>query len=116
MKNTRSIKRRHLFFYLQVTDVKTGKLLGYVVDITSAGLKIVSEDPVELNQIAELKMNLPDEIGNKKELFFTAKSKWSGKDVNSDFFAVGFEIMDFDENSIEIIEEMINEYGFEDLE
>jgi len=116
MKNIRSIKRRHLFFYLQITEAKQNKLLGYVVDITSKGLKIVSEDALVVGSVLDLKMNLPNDIGRKKELLFSAKVIWCGADVNSDFFAVGLEMVDIDKDHIAIIEEMVNEYGFEDLE
>lgn len=116
MKNVRSIKRRHLFFYLQVTDTETNKLIGYVVDITSRGLKIVSEQELAINQQFSLKMNLPDEIGKMRELHFKAKAVWCGPDVNSDFFAVGLELVDPDDDMVSIVEEMVNEYGFEDLD
>jgi Tfp pilus assembly protein PilZ len=116
MKNERSIKRRHLFFYLQVTDLDSKKLLGYVVDITPKGLKIVSENDLAINKELNLKMNLPDEIGKTQQLQFRAKVVWCGADVNSDFYAIGLEMMDQDEQLIAIVEEMVNEYGFEDLE
>ncbi|MEJ2053112.1 MAG: PilZ domain-containing protein [Calditrichaceae bacterium] len=116
MKNSRNIKRRHLFFYLQVTDAKSGKLLGYVVDITPRGLKIISEERCDDQSAMNLKMKLPDDIGQKKDIYFDAKCIWSGKDVNSDFFANGFEILNLDESALHTIENIINEYGFEDLE
>jgi hypothetical protein len=116
MDNTRRYKRRHLFFYLQVTDDKTDKLLGYVVDISQRGLKIISEDVCEPDSSMELKMNLPDDAGQRKAIQFKAKCIWSGKDVNSEFYANGFELINLDDNTLSTIEAIINEYGFEELE
>lgn len=116
MKNTRRYKRRHLFFYLQVTNDENGDLLGYVVDISSHGLKIISEEICETESSMELKMNLPDEAGQRKAIQFNAKCVWSGKDVNSDFYANGFEITKLDDNTLNTIESIISEYGFEELE
>lgn len=116
MKNFRRIKRRHLFYYLQVKEVQTRKLIGYLVDITPFGLRLVSDQPFEPNLETELCMHLPDEMGKKKSISFHAKSIWKGKDVNSDFWAIGFEIGELGRETLQIIEDMINEYGFEDLD
>ena len=116
MDDTRSYKRRHLFFYLQVSNDKNGKLLGYVVDITPHGLKIVSEEVCETKSNLDLKMNLPDDVGQRNVICFKAKCVWSGKDVNSDFYANGLEITNLDDNALNTLESIINEYGFEDLE
>lgn len=116
MKNSRRINRRHLFFYLQVREAQTNKLIGYVVDITPYGLRVVSDQPFEPNRETELTMHLPDEMGKKKIISFNAKSIWNGKDVNSDFWAIGFEIGELGKDTLEILEEMITEYGFEEFD
>ena len=116
MKNTRRYIRRHLFFYLQITNVDNGKLMGYVVDISPHGLKVISEEVCETESNMDLKMNLPDEAGQRKAIQFRAKCVWSGKDVNSDFYANGFEITNLDDNTMTTLESIINEYGFEELE
>lgn len=116
MNNTRKIKRRHIFFYLQVADVKNNTIVGYVVDITPRGLKIVSESSCIVNSILELKMRLPDGTDSPKHIHFSAKCVWTRRDVNSEFFANGFEITDLDEKAVSSIENIVNEYGFEDWE
>ena len=116
MDNTRRVKRRHLFFYLQVIDVKVNKLLGYVVDITPHGLKVVSEEVCKTGLVYDFKMNLQDNIGQKKEIQFKAKCAWAGLDANSDFYANGFEIKKLNDNDVNTIETIISEYGFEDLD
>jgi len=116
MPNKRTIDRKHLFFYMQVINQKSGDLLGYVVDISQRGLKIISEHRCEETSELNLKMRIPDNQGKNKEIQFKAKCIWSGRDINSEFFANGFEIDSLDQESLAVIESIINEYGFEELD
>ncbi len=43
-----SIKRRHLIYYLRVWNNKEDKVLGHVVDITTEGLMLISEQEIPL--------------------------------------------------------------------
>lgn len=116
MYKERRIKRRHLFFYLQISDVKAKKLLGYIVDISPQGFRVVSEDVCKAGLVYDLRMKIPDKMGLIKEINFKAKCAWSGLDANSDFYANGFELKNLSNDNVNSIEDIINEYGFEDLE
>ena len=87
-----------------------------MVDISKRGLKIISEEVCEPKCNMELKMNLPDDTGQRKAIQFKAKCVWSGKDVNSEFYANGFEITKLDDDTLGTLKHIINEFGFEDLE
>lgn len=116
MYKKRRLKRRHLFFYLQVSDVKTKKLVGYIVDISPQGLRVVSEEVCKAGLVYDLRMKIPDKTGQIKEINFKAKCVWAGLDANSDFYANGFELKNLSNDDVNSIEEIITEYGFEDLE
>ena len=110
----RSLKRRHLIYYLEVYDQETGKLLGHLVDITTKGIKLVSKEKVEVDKNYNLKMMLPEEYFKGQFLSFSAHSLWSSNDINPDFFDTGFEVSDLDENISKIITRLINRVGFND--
>jgi hypothetical protein len=111
---TRKLKRRHLIYYLRVYDAVTNTLLGHLADISTDGIMIVSENPIAADQELMLKMIMPQELEGTRELTFQAKSIWSKKDINPDFFANGFKLNDIHSSDAELIGYLIDEFGFRD--
>ena len=72
MQKQRELKRRHLFFYLEVYDVVTGELLGNLVDITTRGIKLVSKNQIPINKTYVLRMVLPEGYFTENEIPFTS--------------------------------------------
>lgn len=114
MKRERKFKRRHLVYYLRVFDISTDELIGHLVDITPEGIMLISDSPVEANKTFHMRLILPAEILAKKNLDFEAKSLWSKKDINADFFDTGFHLIDVKLEEIEIIEYLTTEFGMQD--
>ena len=56
MNEKRKLNRRHLIYYLRVFDRDTSILIGHLVDITAEGIMLISEDPIETDNIFQLKM------------------------------------------------------------
>ena len=113
-QNTRKLQRRHLIYYLPVVNTLTGVTLGRIADITREGILLLSEAPLETDQIIPVKITLPDEIEGEREIFFTAKSIWCHKDKNPDVYGVGFQMIDASEHTAEQIENLIEFLGFND--
>lgn len=110
----RQLKRRHLIYYLEVFDQKTGKLLGHLVDLTVKGIKLISKEKIAPEQSFSLRMIMPEEYCPEKEVRFTANSTWCGEDVNPDFFATGFNTPDLPEETRRLFMILINQVGFND--
>lgn len=114
MEDKRQFKRRHLIFYLQVFDQKNDELIGYLVDITHEGIMLISESPIEKDKAFKLKMTLPSRIGKKSHITFDAKSVWSRKDVNSDYYDTGFQIQGMPMENIQLFDELVSSFGFKE--
>lgn len=110
----RSLKRRHLIYYLEVYDDDTGELLGNLVDITTEGLKLVSKKPLEARKAFNMRMHLPEGYFEEKVLHFQARSLWSSNDVNPDFYDTGFTAPDLDSKVKNMIMSLIDLVGFRD--
>ena len=110
----RVLKRRHLIYYLRVFDAEAARLLGHVVDITTQGLMLVTEDPIELGVVFHLRMVLSEKIGRTNETSFHARSMWCKRDVNPDFYVAGFEFQDMAPDGTNVIERLISQAGFAD--
>ncbi len=110
----RTILRRHLIYYLRVWDLKTNKLLGHIVDINSGGFMLIGEKEIMPEQTFDLEIRWSKPDDGEIKLRFQAESRWSSNDVNSAFFDTGFRLIGPDDDILEPIRKMIEEYGFQD--
>ncbi len=106
--------RRHIIYYLQILEPGSGKVIGRLVDITSIGLMIISEKALEPGREIALRITLPEEFPNAKQIDVVGESVWCHKDVNPDYYAVGFRLNQPAEGVISVIQELIEQYGFLD--
>lgn len=112
MANKRRLKRKDLIYYLSLFDRNTGQFVGQLVNITTEGIMLISEDPIKPNQHFEFRMVLPEKIDGTEEILFDAKSMWCKKDVNPSFYDVGFQIENVASKDIGRIESLIHEFSF----
>lgn len=110
----RTIKRRHLIFYLRVWRLDSDQPLGHVVDITAEGMMLISEKPIAVGEEYALEIRLPDTEGALKPMHFRAVCRWSDNDINPVFYDSGFEFLDKQPEDIDTIRSLIEAYGFHD--
>ncbi len=108
----RGNKRIYLIFYLRVFS--RGNFLGFIIDISTGGMKIISESAIKSGRKYRLRMKLPPDIKNSDKTDYieiNAKCVWSKPDEeNESFFLNGFELGDIDSHTREVIEQTIKEY------
>lgn len=112
--NQRKVARRHLIYYLRVFDSKTNKLVGNLVDISTRGIMLVSDNPIEINKRYHLKMVLPETIEGSKEVEFEAESRWCQNDTNQDFYDTGFELIDPTNSFLEAVDKLVDDCLFKE--
>lgn len=111
-KDMRGVERRHLVFYLRVFDGMSSKVVGHIVDISSQGLMLISDNSVPINENYRLRMRLPAEIGDKDEILIDATSRWCKQDENPDFFITGFQIFNLTTDIEKYIHRLIDDFSF----
>jgi len=112
MPDRRKIKRRYLMYYSRVYEAEN--LLGHLVDITPQGAMLISEKPVEIDRIVKLRMELSADVTDRPFMEFIAKSLWCRPDIDPNFYNTGFELLGISQSEIEIIEKIVEAYGFRD--
>lgn len=112
MLEKRKLKRCHLIYYLRVFNKNTQELLGHLVDVHTEGMMLLSETPIETPANFQLQMILPEEILGTQTWNFEAQSKWCGLDANPQFYKTGFQFLYAFPHDIELIENLIEDYGF----
>lgn len=113
MAEKRRLKRRHLIYYLNVFDRNTEQCVGQLVNITTKGLMLTSEEPIEKDNIFEMKMMLPEEIKGRDRITFDARSLWYRKSAKPEFYDIGFELLNISQADTRIIQNLIHDFSFQ---
>jgi hypothetical protein len=111
MQERRKLPRKYLVFFSRVFNAKSGRLLGYLSDLTPQGAMLISEDHIRTPAVYRLIMDLPEDFSPQKNLEFDAKSVWSRPDSDPRFFMTGFQLLNVSEESIELIKRIVEDYG-----
>ena len=77
-------------FYSRVFNLKTGRLLGYLGNLTTEGAMVISEIELPTQKEYSLRMDLPEDIYQKSLINLQAKSVWCRPDIDPNFFNTGF--------------------------
>ncbi len=110
MRERRRLPRRRVIYSPRVFDTNTGQPIGHVVNISTDGLMLVSEDPIETNALFRLRIALPAEMAGGKQIRFDARSVWCDLDAKPYFYDTGFELLHAAQSEIEAIQYVIEEY------
>lgn len=114
MRDKRKLKRRHLIYYLNVRERVSGKSIGSLVDISTEGIMIMSENPIALETFLELKIVLESEMSAKQYLYFDAKVLRCEKSINGSSYDIGCKLLNLSPEDFREIEMIIDELGFQD--
>ena len=112
MPDRRKNKRRYLMYYSRVYEAEN--LIGHLVDITPQGAMLISEKMIETDRIFKLRMELSADVTDRPFMEFIAKSLWCRPDIDPNFYNTGFELLGISQSEIEIIERIVEAYGFRD--
>ena len=108
----RNVRRRPLVYYLRAWDSMNSQMLGHIVDFTSHGLMLISEEPIQVGEEYSLEVRLPDSSGGIQPISFKAVCRWSGSAMDRSFFDSGFEVVEKASAGISTLQSTTNAYGF----
>jgi hypothetical protein len=103
----RNQERWLLINHLRVFNGDNNQLLGHVVNVTTEGVLLLSEEPVAVDCEFHLKMEIPLEGKTSTEVELDARSVWSKADVDPFFYNTGFQFIHCSEKSINAISALI---------
>ena len=108
----RKHKRIPLHYYLKVSVNSSEEHIGYMIDISNDGFKLLSENQIPQDSELVCTVHLPEDLEGSKDLSFKARSCWIVKDVNPDYYASGYHIDEIGPDGDEIISLIIHYYGY----
>lgn|GEM_PF-577172 len=114
---SRSSDRLRPVNYLEVYSCHTQKLIGSLVDITSRGLRLLCNESPEVGKTYAMQLRLPQPIKAAEEIHFEALCRWnmpSQSSLLAGTFSAGFEIVEIDPVSCDVLDAMLKSSWFRD--
>jgi hypothetical protein len=111
LSNKRLQPRWALLYYLPVIDRLTGVEAGRLADISSQGMKLLSETFIWPGIDFQFRVVLPTEMFEADSLELDACSAWSKQQAHSKYFDTGFRLVNLSQTSQLIIQQLIANYG-----
>jgi hypothetical protein len=110
MEERRKVQRRHIMCYSRIYDRRTGEVVGYLLDITPAGMMVMGDEPLEPGQRSMFRLDLPEYVFGKQYLNLTGECVWSRPDIDPNFYTSGFRLDPLPEEDVQIIEGLTKEF------
>ncbi|MCX4028456.1 PilZ domain-containing protein [Endozoicomonas sp. SM1973] len=107
----RLIPRHHLTEYLTVYNGYTDRAMGFIGNISTQGLMLISELPIMTGAEYQLLIKLPNNAG---VIDFIAVCLWCKADVDQRYFDSGFEIIHTHRGIEDIVESLKHYFSFKD--
>ena len=85
--------RKMVMKFTPVYDTDSGKLLGYLRDLTLQGALVIGEKTLDVDSLVTLKINLPGDLPKvkAKHLIITARVARCVEDESPNSYKLGFE-------------------------
>lgn len=111
-QDQRRLRRWRLVLYLRAFDNSVGRLLGHVVDVSPAGLCLISDSRMEVGRYFDLWLDVPQDDGARQRIMLRSESMWCRPDVNPDFFVTGMRLIDPGPDTVLRIQLLIDDLKF----
>ncbi len=117
MSEERRLPRKQPINYLEVYHLDTGQFIGSVVDITTRGVRLYGEKPMETDRRYRMRLisaRVPDA---KVEITFEALCVWSREctgHLMAGSYSTGFQFTRISEENVCAIEDLLHSSWFRD--
>jgi len=110
MTNTRSNERRYTTDYLVVYDSETDNPIGRILNLSETGLKMITDEKIEVGSNREVRLKLPDFIKGCRETILEIECRWCKFNKRNDWYECGFTLENLSDFNLKIIRELLYEW------
>ncbi len=114
MEERRKFNRKYLTYFSRVIDRENGMVLGFLVDLTTGGALMVGTIPLKVNSEFHLRIDLPDDFSNQKQLDIDAKAVWSMPDTDPELYRTGLQLKQVNPVDLLTLEKLLSSRGMKD--
>lgn len=112
MNERRRLPRKYLVIYSRVMDRSSGRVIGYLSDMSIGGMMLIGELAFEVGALMHLRLDLPETMLTRDHIDLDARVAWSKQDIDPAFYNTGFEFNDLPQQDEQIINQVIELYEF----
>jgi len=110
--NRRSQRRRTLADAVNVVNHRDGSILGRLVNITTEGLMLVSNEPLATDTLYQVVLPLPEKAGVEKQIELGMDCLWtSPTSPDADMYWTGCHIIDISDEMSGRLTALIDSFG-----
>lgn len=113
--SSRKQSRVDLFMRLPVYRDEQTEPLGYMQNMSTGGLMVVSDQVITISEHMNLRMGLPETMNGLTEIRFRAHAVWQETDANPQLTTTGFEYDHVEFADYQIIIALIPRYSIAEL-
>ncbi len=114
MLEKRKHKRMHVISYLKVQQRNTDQSFGKVVDLTTEGMGLYSEESIESNSICQFRVSIPTKSLEMRSIVFDARVMWCRKASHPGFYDSGIQLLNVPPKDLKLIEQFVENASLED--
>ena len=111
MVDRRKLDRKFLTYFARVLDRNNGLLLGYLEDLTTGGALLIGNTPLKLNEVFQLRIDLPDNFPRKEPLDIDARAMWSQPDEDPQLYRTGLKLVNVQPEEFAMLGLLISKYS-----
>ncbi len=111
MENKRKQERKELNQTIPVQDVINGLIIGELVNITTNGMMVISNEHIETNSIFQFSLQLPRPLDGQDSIALGVDCLWCRKVENFSRYWAGFQVIDASPDSRQLIDKLIADYA-----
>ncbi len=111
MEYQRKQERKELNQTIPVQDIINGAVAGELVNITTNGMMLISNEHIETNSIFQFALQLPHPLDGHDSIPLGVDCLWCRKVENFSRYWAGFQIIDASPDARELIDKLIAHYG-----
>lgn len=104
MSEKRKVLRKDVAAHLVVTDVNTGRVVGELVNISSAGFMLFAATPLLPHSVFQLSLQIPKPVHGIDTLYFGAECLWCAPADRPEHYWSGFHLIDISQQEHEALE------------
>jgi hypothetical protein len=102
--------RRQAIDDLVVYDVRTNQPIGRVENMTIEGVKLITEEPVEVQRVLYCKMELPKKILGRRQVTFDAECRWCKRNAETELYDTGYKLRNISASDKEVISQLVRQW------
>jgi hypothetical protein len=113
MNEQRKNERKKLIAFTPVYDCQRNILLGYLGDLSLQGAMLIGKKPLEINKQIILAIGFPETPQfPARRATIPARVAWCRQEQNPQYFNVGFEFLEIDQENKAAIKAIMDRYRF----